>query len=57
MDKMVEKMVAREFSQYCENYSKLHQGQIKDRKVRSAIDTFAILVHAVQENGSKKSEQ
>ena len=47
--KVVEKVVAKELSQYCENYFKLHLGQIGGRKERSAIDAVATLVYTVQE--------
>ncbi len=53
--KGVEKVVAKELSQYCEDYSKLHPGQMGGRKERSAIDTVATLVHTVQESGKRKS--
>lgn len=53
--KAVEKVVAKELSQYCENYSKLHPGQMGGQKERLAIDAVATLVHTVQENGKKKS--
>ncbi len=52
---MVEKVVAQELSQYCEDYSKLHAGQMGGRKERSAIDAVAILVHTVQEKWEEKS--
>ena len=47
MGKVVEKVVAKELSQYYENYSKLHPGQMGGRKDRSAIDVVAMLVHTV----------
>ena len=47
--KVVKKVVAKELSQYCEDYSKLHLGQMGKRKERSAIDVVAALVHTVQE--------
>ncbi len=47
--KVVEKVVAKELSQFCEDYSKLHFGQMGGRKERSAIDAVATLVHTVQE--------
>ena len=47
-------MVAQELSQYCEDYSKLHAGQMGGRKERSAIDAVAILVHTVQEKWEEK---
>ena len=54
MGKVVEKVVAQELSQYCEDYSKLHAGQMGGRKERSAIDAVAILVHTVQEKWEEK---
>ena len=54
MGKVVEKVVAEHLSQYCEAYSKLHQGQMGARKEQSAIDAVAILVHSVQEKWSEK---
>ena len=47
MGKVVEKVVAKELSLYCENYSKLHPGQMGDRKKRLAIHAVATLVHTV----------
>ena len=55
MGKVVEKVVAKKLSQYCENYSKLHPGQMEGQKDKSAIDTFVILVHTVQEKWKEKS--
>ena len=52
--KVVEKVVAKELSQYCEDYSKLLPGQMGGRKERSAIDAVAILVHTVQEKWEEK---
>ncbi len=54
MGKVVEKVVAEHLSQYCEAYSKLHQGKMGARKEQSAIDAVAILVHSVQEKWSEK---
>ena len=54
MGKVVEKVVAKKLSQYCEEYSKLHPGQMGGQKERSAIDAVATLVHTVQENWKKK---
>ncbi len=50
MGKVVEKVVAEELSQYCEDYSKLHPGQMGGRKERSAIDA----AHTVQEKWKEK---
>ncbi len=52
--KVVEKVVAKELSQYCEDYSKLYPGQMGGRKERSAIDAVATLVHTVQEKWQEK---
>ena len=52
--KVVEKVVAKELSHYCEDYSKLHPGQMGGRRERSAIDAVATLVHAVQEKWEEK---
>ena len=49
MSKVVENVVAKELSQYCEEYFKLHPGQMGGRKERSAIDAVATLVHTIQE--------
>lgn len=46
--KVIKKVVAKEFFQYCENFSKLELGQIEDYRKRSAVDTVAIPVHTVQ---------
>ena len=45
LGKVVEKVVAGLLSQYCENFSKLHSGQMGARKQRCAIDAVASLVH------------
>ena len=52
--KVVQKVVAKELSHYCEDYSKLHLGQMGDRRERLAIDTVATLVHVVQEKWEEK---
>lgn len=52
--KVVEKVVAKELSQFCEDYSKLYSGQMGGQKERSAIDTVATLVHTIQEKWEKK---
>ena len=44
---VVEKLVAEELSKFCEANAKLHQGQVGARKMRSAIDATAILIHKV----------
>lgn len=54
MGKVVEKVVAKELSQYCGDYSKLHPGQIGGRRERSAIDAVATLVHTIQEKWQEK---
>ena len=54
MGKVVEKVVANELSLYCENYSKLHPGQMGGRRERSAIDAVATLVHTVHEKWEEK---
>ena len=54
MGKVVKKVVAQKLSRYCENYSKLHPGQMSGRKKRSAIDAVATLVHNVQETWEEK---
>lgn len=38
-----------ELFHYYENYSKLHPGQIRGRKERSAIQIVASLIHMIQE--------
>ena len=45
----MEKVVAKEFFQYCENFYKLYPGQMGDQKERLVIDIFATLVHIVKE--------
>ncbi len=54
MGKVVEQVVAKELSQYCEEYSKLHPGQMGGRRERSAIDAVATLLHTVQEKWQEK---
>ena len=48
LGKVVEKIVAGLLSGYCENFSKLHQGQMGTRKQRCAIDAVASLVYKVE---------
>ena len=52
--KVIEKVVAKQLSQYCEDNSKLHPGQMGGQKERSAIDAVATLVHTVQEHWEEK---
>ncbi len=52
--KVAKKVVAMELSRYCEDYSKLHPGQMGGRKERSAIDAVAALVHIVHEKWEDK---
>ena len=52
--KIVEKVVAKELSHYCEKYSKLHFGQIRDQRERFAINVIVTLVHVVQESWEEK---
>ena len=47
-------MVAKELSQFCEDYSKLYFGQMGGRKERSAIDTVATLVYTIQNKWEEK---
>ena len=54
ISKVVEKVVAKELSQYYEDYLKLHLGQMGGRKERSAIDTVTTFVHTVQEKWQEK---
>ena len=54
MGKIVEKVIAQELSQYCEEFSKLHPGQMGGRKKRSAIDAVATIVYIVQEKWEEK---
>ena len=42
-------LVYSNISQYYEDYSKLHLGQMGGRKERSVIDAVATLIHTVQE--------
>ena len=44
MEKLVEKVVAQELSQFCELDHKLHKSQMGARKSRCAIDAAAIMV-------------
>ena len=54
MCKVVKKVVVKGLSQYCEDYSKLHPGQMGGRKERSTIDAVATLIHIVQEKWQEK---
>lgn len=49
MGKVIEKLVAKELSHYCENYSKLYLKQMGECKERSAIEVVATLVFVIQE--------
>ncbi len=49
VSKVVEKVVAKELSQYCEDHSKVHSGQMGGRKKRSAIDAVATLCQSLKE--------
>lgn len=55
LGKVVEKLVAEQLALYCEVYSKLHPGQMRARKKRSAIDAVSVLVHTVQESWEEKN--
>ena len=49
LGKVVEKVVAKQLSDFCEVNEKLHKGQMGARKYRSAIDAAALLIQKVQE--------
>ncbi len=49
LGKVVEKLVARQLSEFCEAKGKLHEGQMGGRKQRSAIDAAALMIHKVHE--------
>ena len=44
MGKTVKKVMIKELSQYCEQYSKLHSGEKGDQKERSAIDVVTMFI-------------
>lgn len=54
LGKVIEKLVADQLSQFCENFGKLYKGQIGARKRRSAIDAAAILIQQVDSSWEKK---
>ena len=54
MGRVVKKVTAKELSWYCEDYSKLHPGQIGGRKKRPAIDAVATFIYTVQEKWQEK---
>ncbi len=54
LGKVVEKVVAGLLLEYCENFSKLHQGQMGARKKRCAIDAVVSLVHKVESCWAEK---
>ena len=47
MSKIIEKLIINKLSLYCENYSKLHLGQIGSRKEKSTINIITTLIHIV----------
>ena len=49
MGKLLEKMIAEKLSQFCEEFLKLHPGQMGAWKKRCAIDAVALLVHKVEQ--------
>lgn len=49
LEKVVEKVVTKQLSQFCEANGKLHKKQMGTRKHRSAIDAAALLIQKVQE--------
>ncbi len=51
---MVEKVIAKELSHYCNEYFKLHSRQIGRQKKRSVIDMVTTLIHTVQEKWEEK---
>lgn len=55
MGKVVEKFVAQELSEYCEENSKLHPGQIGGRKKKKAIDAVEHLYTMCKKGGRRKS--
>lgn len=55
--KVVNKIVAKKLSHYDKDYFKLHPGQIKDQKKRSAIDIVARLIRKVHEKQEEKKLQ
>lgn len=54
MGKVVKKVVAKEFSQYCEKYFKLYPRQMSGQKKKLAIDVVTTLIHIVQEKWQEK---
>lgn len=44
LSKIIEKLVANQLSQFCEDFRKFHKGQMGARKRRSAINATAILL-------------
>lgn len=54
ISKVVEKVVANEFFQYCKYYSKLYLELMGRQKKRFAIHIIAIFIHTVQEKLFKK---
>lgn len=51
---MVEKVIAKKLSPYCEDYSKLYAGQIRVWKNKSAIDAIVTPVYTIEEKLEKK---
>ena len=47
MGKLVEKVVAEEFSQFCKTYLKLHKDQMVAQKSRCAINAIAIMLDSI----------
>lgn len=51
---MIEKVVVKSLSQYCETYSKLYIGQMGARKSRCIINAIVSLIYRVQESWVEK---
>lgn len=47
LSKVVEKLVVKQLSQFCEKSGKLHKERIEVRKRQSAMDTTAIFIQQV----------
>lgn len=49
LGKAIEKLVAEQLSQFCEENKKLHKKQMEAKKQQSAINAAAITIHKVNE--------
>lgn len=54
LSKVIEKLIANQLSQFCENFEKLYKGQMGAKKRRLAIDAATILVQQIDNSWKDK---